>query len=98
MSATYPCGMTRHHALVRFPWFRHALREALGAEQIGEHRIELEPDSDTPVEVALVLDAANEHDARMRIARALARLMPWPFEESSPPDDGRAYVLICRAA
>ncbi len=87
---------TQHLALVRFPWFNRAIREALGADQIGEHHIKPRADSHGPVDVSLVLDAGSEREARFRIARALpSGLMPWPGEVLDPPDDGRGYIRIC---
>jgi hypothetical protein len=85
-----------HYALVRFPWFSRSIREALGAEYIGEHRIELQTDSREPVDVCVVLDASSEVEARERISRALAAIMTVPScEVLHPPADGRGYIRIC---
>jgi hypothetical protein len=85
-----------HHALVRFPWFSRAIREALGADQIGEHHIKPHADSDAPVDVSVVLDARSEQEARVRIALALSDVLTVPScEVLHPPDDGRGYIRIC---
>jgi hypothetical protein len=84
------------YARLSLPWLTRDVREALAAEQIGEHRLVMQPDSCGPVELTVVLDAANEREARVRIARSLGELMTvLPFDAAGSPADGRGCVRIC---